>query len=75
MERPQPEIDLFDYLNQHGALPEKVAKKIFRQVRNYINLSFSVTFRNTLRLYFNPCRNPSKNNWLSVLTSRISQLL
>ena len=33
MERPQPVIDLFDYLNQHGAMPELSAKKIFRQVR------------------------------------------
>ncbi|XP_078481808.1 uncharacterized protein LOC144742682 [Ciona intestinalis] len=32
MERPQPVIDLFDYLNQHGALPEKVAKNIFKQI-------------------------------------------
>jgi len=32
MERPQPVIDLFDYLNQHGALPENVARNIFRQV-------------------------------------------
>nr|CAB3264884.1 serine/threonine-protein kinase pim-3-like [Phallusia mammillata] len=32
MERPQPVIDLFDYLNQHGALPENVARNIFRQI-------------------------------------------
>lgn len=32
MERPQPVIDLFDYLNQHGALSEAVARSIFRQI-------------------------------------------
>ncbi|XP_076799683.1 uncharacterized protein LOC143444389 [Clavelina lepadiformis] len=32
MERPQPVIDLFDYLNQHGALAENVAKNIFTQL-------------------------------------------
>lgn len=35
MERPQPVIDLFDYLNQHGAMPEPTAKKIFRQVTSF----------------------------------------
>ena len=32
MERPQPVIDLFDYLNQSGALPEATARSIFRQI-------------------------------------------
>ena len=32
MERPQPVIDLFDYLNQYGPMPLPSAKKIFRQV-------------------------------------------
>nr|XP_039272933.1 serine/threonine-protein kinase STE20-like [Styela clava] len=32
MERPQPVIDLFDYLNQYGALPEANARAIFRQI-------------------------------------------
>lgn len=32
MERPQPVIDLFDYLNQYGALPETNARAIFRQI-------------------------------------------
>jgi len=37
MERPQPVIDLFDYLNQHGAMPEQAAKKIFRQVKCFVS--------------------------------------
>ena len=42
MERPQPVIDLFDYLNQHGAMPESAAKKIFRQVgKEYIAIHIS----------------------------------
>lgn len=32
MERPQPVIDLFDYLNQYGALPEPAARSVFRQI-------------------------------------------
>lgn len=36
MERPQPVIDLFDYLNQSGALPEATARNIFRQIARAI---------------------------------------
>ena len=46
MERPQPVIDLFDYLNQHGALAENVAKNIFTQVGgknvNFVKSSISI---------------------------------
>ena len=43
MERPQPVIDLFDYLNQHGAMPEQAAKKIFRQVKTLATSFYRLT--------------------------------
>lgn len=33
MERPQPVIDLFDYLNKNGPMSESLARKTFRQVQ------------------------------------------
>ena len=32
MERPQPVVDLFDYLHEHGPMKESFARKIFLQV-------------------------------------------
>lgn len=36
MERPQPVIDLFDYLNQNGAVDEATARKIFLQLADSV---------------------------------------
>ena len=36
MERPNKCIDLWDYINNNGPLPEKMAKLFFRQIANTV---------------------------------------